>query len=182
MTESIADKTTFEKGTIHKVARSILAEGYTLATTSGYLVGSDIDELNKKGIGILQPVSSPKLGFFESFFNALNCAIFGSSERELHIGTLYTNCPERGAENTHWVLDVFGRKKVAPLTKLMNTILYHQEKKPNISIRLAKEQPRIAQYFQDIIDDEVSGGYAHEDYCDSLELNLASQGKTLDDL
>ena len=157
MANTIDDKITIEENPARKAARTILNEGYKLATIQGYEI-SGIDQLNREGIGIVKPAPTANpsgLALLADLFVslvAIPVSILAGSDDEppfprgQFIGVLYTNHPRKNISPSQWELHVMGRDYANPLCALMEQIRRQHTDVPPIKVKLVRDNPMHAKY------------------------------------
>ena len=125
-------------GPSYEVAEKLRKIGYDIAGHAGIRKEKPLSSF----IGILKDR------------NPLNKSILGikytKKQRAIHLGTLWFNNEKKNAnEHKNWVLDVYGRKHLSKMTKLVNSL--SQPYNVEVKVNLKSEYPIEENYLSDLI-------------------------------
>lgn len=125
-------------GPSYLIAEKLKEKGYDISGHGGVRLK---EKTLSSFIGILKdrkPVEKRILGFK-----------YNKKQRALHLGTLWFNNNKKDAdENKNWVLEVYGKKYLPTLTKLVNSL-----SKPynvQVEVKLKNEYPLEETYLSDL--------------------------------
>lgn len=121
----------------YSLAEKLRERGYDIAGHAGIRTKKPIHNF----IGILKDRKPLQKSFFGIKYKR--------NQRAINLGKLWFNDEERNAdENKTWVLDVYGRKHLSEVTKLINAI--SKPYKINIKVNLKSEHPKEETYLSDL--------------------------------